>query len=777
MRKIAAFFLIFMLVLNFCYAQETIIKKATKDKYGFYNKTTHKWSDIWFVDYQPPLICPGETFYILEGENYSWGVVSSKNYNVWLIDNKFDHIRPWPSYVFFEKTMCFDVRIGNDNGLFDERGRELLPIRYEKILSWISEWSGDVYVRLSRNNIDSAIYVTNVVGDLLYVLRYFPGIDKPDSTDILDIPKEPMSKVVSTSLKDKSKHNKPDENIYWNGSYYTLSTINERNDGLDHIRYYQIPLKELKTNAVRKWVQEVKCFSKYAAAYRQSRIEEWQKKGEFEKLDDYNLRVSGERLQKKIEELNCEAKQLFIKDNLQFFDFRKSLTLGEYDSENEVFVLHSGRFGLLKIHVPFNEAPIFKENFKAENISNEEYFVNADTFDIASFNIDLDGKTYMYSSNNNLDYSLDQNKIITLDQSDINIVTEDSHRGVKKPKVQVISPETGSYYYQSVVSFRICIIPGIGHNHRLFVEINGADKMELQPVDQQDKGAKVMEGHLYELTLPTVPGRIVNLAFTAVDEQNISSETRKTCLIYAGQVVKPKLILFAVGVGDYTSGDINKLHYAAKDARDFVSTVENANLDDYTELVKHVYIDRDATRKNITSGLRSLMDEVRQDDVVMLYFSGHGVQDGSETYFMTVNASSENPDDEAVSFSSLRNSIKKLIDRQVKVVVFMDACHAGAMIGTKGAAPALTELNVENAIEFYSCTRGEKSAEDEKLGNGVFTSALISGINGAAADPNGYITFNTLRLHVVNYVREYNRHQTPVSKGVDAGDITLFRKK
>lgn len=121
--------------------------------------------------------------------------------------------------------------------------------------------------------------------------------------------------------------------------------------------------------------------------------------------------------------------------------------------------------------------------------------------------------------------------------------------------------------------------------------------------------------------------------------------------------------------------------------------------------------------------------------------------------------------------------MQKLTEKKVKVVTFMDACHAGAMSGTKGAAPKLTELNIENAIEFYSCTKSEESAEDDKLSNGVFTSALITGINGGAANSEGYITVNTLRTYICDYVRDYNIHQTPVFHGVDAGDITLFRKK
>ena len=518
-------------------------------------------------------------------------------------------------------------------------------------------------------------------------------------------------------------------------------------------------------------------FSTYATNYVRPRMTEWQKKGEFEKVADYQRRVSGENRQRKIDAYTKEAEDLFIKENRENIILKSTFTLETYDSENEVFSLNSSKFGRLLIPVPISEGPTFKQDFSNAAISNERYFVENDKIALASFDITVGGRTYHYSNNNALNYSQYQLNPDALNLPAINIVTGNSNASMRKPKVQILSPQSGSQYQQGTVSFRINVVPGDGQQPVLYVEINGADAIELQPVAQKSKGARAVEGQLYEVQLPTAPGKEVNLAFTARDEQNVTSETQKVKLTYVGQMVKPKLILFAVGVGDYTSDDLTKLRYAAKDARDFTATIEHANLSDYTQLVKHTYTDRQATRSNINKGLRAVLNEANQGDVVMFYFSGHGVQDGSETYFMTIDASSEAPSDEGVSFADLKNNMRKLTERQVKVVTFMDACHAGAMVGAKGAAPKLTELDVQDVIEFYSSTTGEESAEDEKLQNGVFTAGLISGLNGAAANADGYITVNTLRTYLSDYVRNHNSRQTPVFKGVDAGDITLFHKK
>lgn len=724
MKRIALLLLTILLLANYnIFAQEVKPQwdySVSPGKMGLYNQRTQKWVSAKryqhggsYVNYK------GVYYYSFLADNGLWGVVSSQNYNEWCIKPIYTNIE-WFS---FSETGCIKVKSGQDWGLIDIKGRILIPIKYQGV------WGGTQTVYTEDWNRKRSEF---------NLKQLLTEADKREEKERQEIARKAAEERAELEAAAKR--------------------ANEIRDA------------ELKQ-------QKLASFTKYASEYVQPRMAEWQQKGEFEKVADYQRRVSGERRQQKIDDMTREAERLFIKENSEMINLKQLLTIGTYDSENEVFPLQSNKFGMLLLPVPISEGPAFKQDFSNARFSNEKYFVDKDKIALASFDVIVNNKTYHFSNNNALNYSQYQLNPDALDLPAINIVTGNSNTTMRKPKVLVIYPETGSEYQQSKVAFRINITPGDGQNPTLYVEINGADKIEIQPMDQQTKGARVTEGRLYELNLPTEPGKVVHVAFTAVDEQNISSETQKVKLKYAGQVVKPNLFLFAVGVGDYTSGDITKLRFAAKDARDFVSTIENVNLEDYTGLTKHVYYDQDATRKNITKGLRQLMDEVRQGDVVMFFFSGHGLQDGSETYFMTIDASSESPDEEAISFSSLMNSMRKLTERQVKVVTFMDACHAGAMAGAKGAAPKLTELSIENAIEFYSCTKGEESAEDEKLGNGVFTSALITGIKGGAANSEGYITVNTLRTYISDYVRNHNSRQTPVVRGADAGDITLFRTK
>ncbi len=713
-----------LLTANLCNAQEVNFKERYNNSgkwlgWGLWNSRTERWVSEKTYPYGNMYLVHnynGTWYYLAKGNNNLWGIICSKDYNSWWINNEYTSLNEHlPS---FSEHGCAHLKKGQNWGYVDVvNQRVLLPFKYKALI--------DTYDN------DRIGFVTWEGDEVYFSVRKL---------------KTEASAKAEAEAKAK--------------------------------REAEIREAEARRQAEYRRIKETQLasFTKYATAYVQPKMTEWQKKGEFEKVADYTKRVSGENRQRQIDTYTKEAEDLFIKENRALANLRSTLTLETYDSENEVFALNSSKYGRLLVPVPISEGPGFKQSFPLSGyISNEKYFIENDKIAIASFDIDVNGKTYHYSNNNALSYSQYQLNPDALDLPAINIVTGNSTTSMRKPKVQILSPQSGSQYQQGTVAFRINVVPGDGQQPMLYVEINGAEAVALQPVEQGSKGARAVEGKLYEVSLPTEPGKTVNLAFTARDEQNVTSETQKVKLTYVGQVRKPQLILFAVGVGDYTSSDLTKLRYAAKDARDFSATIEQSNLNDYTTLKKHIYTDRQATRSNINKGLREVLGEAQSGDVVMFYFSGHGVQDGSETYFMTIDASSEAPSDEGVSFADLKNNMRKLTERQVKVVAFMDACHAGAMVGAKGAAPKLTELDVQNVIEFYSSTTGEESAEDEKLQNGIFTAGLINGLKGAAANADGYITVNTLRTYLSDYVREKNPRQTPVFKGVDAGDITLFQ--
>ncbi|HYG82238.1 MAG TPA: caspase family protein, partial [Pyrinomonadaceae bacterium] len=97
-------------------------------------------------------------------------------------------------------------------------------------------------------------------------------------------------------------------------------------------------------------------------------------------------------------------------------------------------------------------------------------------------------------------------------------------------------------------------------------------------------------------------------------------------------VVKPKLYVLAVGVSRYNNPKYNLL-FADKDARDFVATMQGQKGLLYRDVVMKILTDEQATKDEILDGLDWIRKETTSNDVAMVFFAGHGVNDQNNYYY------------------------------------------------------------------------------------------------------------------------------------------------
>ncbi len=148
-------------------------------------------------------------------------------------------------------------------------------------------------------------------------------------------------------------------------------------------------------------------FSDYAKPIVENAINKWQEKDEFEKMTEWRIRVTEETRQAKIYELTKQCE----KDYLQKYTeaLKLNVTLGKYDSENEVFLLTDSIFGNMLVSVPITEGRIFKQNWNSAKLT-PKFFVENDVPALASLDIEIPklGKHYIYSNQASLKYELAQ---------------------------------------------------------------------------------------------------------------------------------------------------------------------------------------------------------------------------------------------------------------------------------------------------------------------------------------------------------------------------------
>jgi WD40 repeat protein len=203
----------------------------------------------------------------------------------------------------------------------------------------------------------------------------------------------------------------------------------------------------------------------------------------------------------------------------------------------------------------------------------------------------------------------------------------------------------------------------------------------------------------------------------------------------------PALLGLAVGINNYAdhrkavggARAFGDLIGARADARDFKDRLlAYAGPKRYfPEGRIELRVDADATRAKLTADLKALADGVKPDDLLVVFFAGHGdappgkrPADPGSFVFCCPDYSPQKPGDTAVSAEELFDALAGVNCRKV---VFLDACRAGRA----------TEANVlrrlvpegQGPVVIASCGPGEDSFEDQKFGHGLFTVAILDALD------------------------------------------------
>ena len=224
-----------------------------------------------------------------------------------------------------------------------------------------------------------------------------------------------------------------------------------------------------------------------------------------------------------------------------------------------------------------------------------------------------------------------------------------------------------------------------------------------------------------------------------------------------------KIWAVVVGVARYAHMPV--LKYTDDDAYQiyaFLKSPEGGALKD--DQIR-VLVDDDATRENIQKAMRKTFLQADENDVVVLYFSGHGLP-GS---FLPVDFDGFN--------NKLQHEDIKAVFAESKAkhkLCLADACHAGTLTAMRSPFDntlrkyykAFEESKGGTAL-LLSSKGDEFSLEDHGLRQGIFSHYLIRGLKGEAdRDQNDIVTVKELFDFVHSKVTSYTANaQTPELTG------------
>jgi hypothetical protein len=304
-----------------------------------------------------------------------WGFVDDSGATV--IPFKYDYARN-----FSEELAA--VELNSKYGFIDKTGREVIPLKYN--------FAGDLSEGLAAVKLNDKWGYVDKTGATVIPIKY------------------DNAKSFSEGLA----------RVELNGKW---GYIDKTGKEVVPVEYSETELDVKK----RVYLALNRKFSVFAKPYVEPKINEWQKKGEFEKTADWQQRVNESTRQQKINEYLKEAEVQFLSRAAKSIS-HSGLVLKDYDADNESFLAVDEKFGQLLIAVPHAEAPQFKENWSSMK-KTPKYFVENDRIALAELSFTQpDGKVYKYSNQHTVKYETPE---ITYHFDPIEINTADNSSAPK----------------------------------------------------------------------------------------------------------------------------------------------------------------------------------------------------------------------------------------------------------------------------------------------------------------------------------------------------------
>jgi tetratricopeptide (TPR) repeat protein len=233
-------------------------------------------------------------------------------------------------------------------------------------------------------------------------------------------------------------------------------------------------------------------------------------------------------------------------------------------------------------------------------------------------------------------------------------------------------------------------------------------------------------------------------------------------------------IALLIGVSEYEAG-LNPLPGAVKDIEAMQRVLHHADMGGF---------DRVNTLPNpdpmaMQEAIETLFADRAKDDLVVLFFSGHGVKDESGRLYFATRSTRKTARGELVKATAVPAGFVQDImshSRCKRQVVILDCCYSGAFAEGMTAkdddtVDVQTQLGGEGRAVLTSSTSTQYSFEQQGADLSIYTQYIVEGIETGAADSdrNGAISIDELHEYAQKKVQEAAPAMKPKIYAVEEG--------
>ncbi len=380
-----------------------------------------------------------------------------------------------------------------------------------------------------------------------------------------------------------------------------------------------------------------------------------------------------------------------------------------------------------------------------------------------------------------------------------NITGQNINTSDKAPNIKIESVSGPvSENDQATVSIKIHDIYGVKHFN---IKIDGV------PVYESGKN-DYLKNDIDTLIDVKLQSGINKIDLIATNVKNITSVVKTTYIKSNLKQKKPNLYFVGIGASEYKDTTKN-LKYAKKDILDITKTLKKSKIYDHTYFKTYF---NTAVSKDSLSSINSFLQRSSVNDVVIVYYAGHGLLNKNLDYYL---ASYDNdfyaPELNAIPYQALEKTLLNCESR--KKLLFLDACHSGELdkastvistgdveigkdikfrngpsgmiVKNDGSLDALkmvfADLKENNGITVISSAGGaDYAVESDIWENGAFTYCMIQGLKTGDSDldHNGVVSVSDMLKYLqINVPILTNGYQVPTFRTENIENDFIIWKK
>lgn len=233
-------------------------------------------------------------------------------------------------------------------------------------------------------------------------------------------------------------------------------------------------------------------------------------------------------------------------------------------------------------------------------------------------------------------------------------------------------------------------------------------------------------------------------------------------------------VALLIGVSEYEPG-LNPLPGAVKDVEAMQLVLNSIDIGSFNEVKTLLNPDP----RQMQSEIEALFSDRARDDLVLLYFSGHGLRDDSGKFFFSTRDTRTNPRGDLIRSTAVpANFVQEIMShsRSKRQILILDCCFSGAFADGMTAKNDRTidvklQLGGRGRAVLTSSNAIQYSYEQENADLSVYTRYVVEGLETGAADldEDGLIDVQELHEYAQRKVQASSPTMNPAIYVVEEG--------